>query len=985
MSTLDSSELGEVRGGDDFPASCPEGENAENTASSNMAAADKASMSFQSRHSSLGSVTSFDSESKPMEIERINELRRQHTDEIHRRKSHVKKQSSFGIFSKILDTQHSVSDYAHTSHTRHNSVSIDACEHHAAGNKSAAVENLPAFDPPLLAGLGRNDSPDPQLATEESNKSGTSDSHSCSFTNITDERKKLVDQRMLMPSASRQQSMRYRALAQVGVKRQSATKQGRSFSPSLNSDSSSFLDSAIASSALASSRVRRMSTTLPGSVAPLEDLSFTKRPFASFMPNAFIEALDVIEHEKSRKRNRLLSYKLRVALGELPEGLEDGAKSWSTFWELMKRATSIKKKYQLLANYCKFITEHSKFVAFITFFILLAGINVGAQTDERIIGNESLKSISRILDESILSVFTMEVALKVIGEGTSPWVYFKDNWNKFDFMVVVGSYAPGAGSLLAILRLLRLLRVLKLVKSLPQLEVIVNALLMGMSSIAYIGMILFLCFYVFAILGMILFRDNDPFHFGNLHISMFTLFRCSTLDDWSEIMYVNMFGCDRYLGVYEDFPELCTRPKGDGVVAAFYFITFIIVGAQVLLTLFIGVVTTSMEQAKDIQAKEQTMSKRLGTLQRSLKLSDVQMKFFQEVFTSLDMDGGGTIEIEEIELSFSTINDLFLGTNIQDELARADTSGEGIDVITFILIMSSVPAFRYKRLLRRNIQRWIAQKRQGKKMFREKKPTKLRKSVPTTEELHKRFDALLVKHNIPVYSTLDRRRSGSWVAEDDHEMNTLMEVAQAVRRDMQTKGDHWIEKIVSTSPHASKMPSMSSSHSSSFRDRSSPRTKPVFKRPWSFHEGDIPSSQPINPIAPSDDVSNSQLPQDSSPKDTTCKQVECSPTSPSTSSLGAADAPDTLVTAQIPSAIMSENPVSIKIQPREVISLADYHPVGSSPHPRKLPPLATPTQSLKREVSFSNPHTKQDNKQTPISPLRDDVSVRSTLNSDVKE
>lgn len=121
---------------------------------------------------------------------------------------------------------------------------------------------------------------------------------------------------------------------------------------------------------------------------------------------------------------------------------------------------------------------------------------------------------------------------QVVAEEFEPWRFFYLNWNRFDFVVVAGSFIPGVGGLAVLLRLLRLLRVLKLIKSLPQLAVIVNALIMGLSSITFISAILLLFFYLFAILGIILFRENDYFHFGQLHRAMLTLFRISTLEDW---------------------------------------------------------------------------------------------------------------------------------------------------------------------------------------------------------------------------------------------------------------------------------------------------------------------------------------------------------------------------------------------------------------------------------------------------------------------
>ena len=36
----------------------------------------------------------------------------------------------------------------------------------------------------------------------------------------------------------------------------------------------------------------------------------------------------------------------------------------------------------------------------------------------------------------------------------------------------------------------------------------------------------------------------DPWHFGTLGRSMITLFRATTMDDWTDIYYINSFGCD---------------------------------------------------------------------------------------------------------------------------------------------------------------------------------------------------------------------------------------------------------------------------------------------------------------------------------------------------------------------------------------------------------------------------------------------------------
>merc|ERR1711981_1007132 len=147
-----------------------------------------------------------------------------------------------------------------------------------------------------------------------------------------------------------------------------------------------------------------------------------------------------------------------------------------------------------------------------------------------------------LLEMLILIIFTAEVVIKIVAEFDKPLRYFYNNgidgWNNFDFVIVVGSLLPTgeSGGMLVILRLLRLLRVLKLLKAFPQLQVIVKALLSGLSSISYVAMILMLFFFMMGIFFQILFLPN----------AIYSLFRASTLEDWTDIMYTNMYGCANY-------------------------------------------------------------------------------------------------------------------------------------------------------------------------------------------------------------------------------------------------------------------------------------------------------------------------------------------------------------------------------------------------------------------------------------------------------
>ena len=211
-----------------------------------------------------------------------------------------------------------------------------------------------------------------------------------------------------------------------------------------------------------------------------------------------------------------------------------------------QNVSSVQAKVLTLRFALRSIADDKVFQNFIIVVILVAGTMVGLQTNKEL--DRENKELFTLIDDVILNIFIAEIVIKVVAEDAFPLRFFKSGWNCFDFLIVVGSLAlaGAAGGMMQMLRLLRLLRVLKLVKAFPQLQVIVNALMMGLSSIGFIGIILVLVFYMCAILGMMMFKDNDPWHFGSLQVAMLTLFRCSTLEDWTDVMYINMYGCTGY-------------------------------------------------------------------------------------------------------------------------------------------------------------------------------------------------------------------------------------------------------------------------------------------------------------------------------------------------------------------------------------------------------------------------------------------------------
>ena len=71
-----------------------------------------------------------------------------------------------------------------------------------------------------------------------------------------------------------------------------------------------------------------------------------------------------------------------------------------------------------------------------------------------------------------------------------------------------------------------------------KLNAIVQGLVSGLQSCGWIGLLLFLVYYCFAIGAVLFFGENDPLHFRTLPIALLSLFRASTMEDWTDLMCV---------------------------------------------------------------------------------------------------------------------------------------------------------------------------------------------------------------------------------------------------------------------------------------------------------------------------------------------------------------------------------------------------------------------------------------------------------------
>ena len=86
------------------------------------------------------------------------------------------------------------------------------------------------------------------------------------------------------------------------------------------------------------------------------------------------------------------------------------------------------------------------------------------------------------------------------------------------------------------LRLLRIFRVLRLISVIPELKKIIEAILESIRRVFFVSLLLFIILYIYATMGSILFAENDPARWGDLGISLITLFQVLTLSSWETVM-----------------------------------------------------------------------------------------------------------------------------------------------------------------------------------------------------------------------------------------------------------------------------------------------------------------------------------------------------------------------------------------------------------------------------------------------------------------
>lgn len=265
---------------------------------------------------------------------------------------------------------------------------------------------------------------------------------------------------------------------------------------------------------------------------------------------------------------------------------------------------------QYLQNVFKRIDQSNTFQIFVIAVILISALTVGAHTYEL---HSSMEYALNIMDTAITVFFLIELIIRYLASDGIR-AFFKKGWNVFDLVIVLGSLYPAAGSTMFVARLLRIFRVLRLVSMVPELRVLVNALIKAIPQMGYIGLLMFVIFYIYAAVGSMLFGDINPTLWSDVSISMLTLFRVATFEDWTDVMYETM-------EVYS--------------LSWIYYLTFIFLTAFIFLNMMVGTILEVMSQEHKLLREEQNPDE--DTLATSSEVMALNIKLDQLQQTLIEM------------------------------------------------------------------------------------------------------------------------------------------------------------------------------------------------------------------------------------------------------------------------------------------------------------------------------------------------------------
>ncbi|XP_043795464.1 voltage-dependent calcium channel type A subunit alpha-1 isoform X9 [Apis laboriosa] len=208
-----------------------------------------------------------------------------------------------------------------------------------------------------------------------------------------------------------------------------------------------------------------------------------------------------------------------------------------------------------------------------------------------------------IVNFFVTLLFLIECILKLVAFGWKN--FFKDAWNTFDFITVIGSIVDalviefGENFInVGFLRLFRAARLIKLLRQGYTIRILLWTFVQSFKALPYVCLLIAMLFFIYAIIGMQVFGnialDADTSitkhnNFQSFIQGLMLLFRCATGEAWPNIMLSCVKGrpCDAKAGKQEG-------GCGSNIAYA-YFVSFIFFCSFLMLNLFVAVIMDNFD------------------------------------------------------------------------------------------------------------------------------------------------------------------------------------------------------------------------------------------------------------------------------------------------------------------------------------------------------------------------------------------------------
>ncbi|XP_075877649.1 voltage-dependent R-type calcium channel subunit alpha-1E-like isoform X4 [Nelusetta ayraudi] len=220
-------------------------------------------------------------------------------------------------------------------------------------------------------------------------------------------------------------------------------------------------------------------------------------------------------------------------------------------------------------------------------------------------------TVLKHLNTAFTVLFSLECILKIMAFGLVN--YFRDTWNIFDFITVLGSITEIIVDLqsvntinMSFLKLFRAARLIKLLRQGYTIRILLWTFVQSFKALPYVCLLIAMLFFIYAIIGMQVFGNiklNDESHinqhnnFKTFFNALMLLFRSATGESWQEIMLSCLSGqeCEPDPSI----APLTMSPDHEGGCgtdfAYCYFVSFIFFSSFLMLNLFVAVIMDNFE------------------------------------------------------------------------------------------------------------------------------------------------------------------------------------------------------------------------------------------------------------------------------------------------------------------------------------------------------------------------------------------------------